>query len=63
MDKGDKLTEERIAEFKESFQLFDKDNDNYVSTTVLLPTCRNFPFSFVLSTRPPLRLNSPTGPR
>jgi Ca2+-binding EF-hand superfamily protein len=34
MDKGDKLTEERIAEFKEAFQLFDKDNDNFVSASV-----------------------------
>ena len=36
MDKGDKLTEEKIAEFKEAFQLFDKDNDNYVATSVIL---------------------------
>jgi Ca2+-binding EF-hand superfamily protein len=35
MDKPDKLTEEKIAELKEAFQLFDKDNDNYVKTSVL----------------------------
>ena len=34
MDKGDRLTEEKIAEFKEAFQLFDKDNDNLVNLTV-----------------------------
>lgn len=42
LDKGDKLTEEKIAEFKEAFQLFDKDNDHLVNTSVLLPTLRNW---------------------
>ena len=41
MDKGDKLSEERIAEFKEAFQLFDKDNDNLVNTTVHLTSSSN----------------------
>ena len=36
MDKGDRLTEEKIAEFKEAFQLFDKDNDNLVNLTVVI---------------------------
>lgn len=34
MDKGDRLTEEKIAEFKEAFQLFDKDNDSLVNLSV-----------------------------
>ena len=41
MDKGDKLTEEKIAEFKEAFQLFDKDNDHYVNIAVHSFRCRN----------------------
>ena len=41
MDKGDKLTEEKIAEFKEAFQLFDKDNDHYVNIAVYSFRCRN----------------------
>ena len=45
MEKGDKLTEEKIAEFKEAFQLFDKDNDNNVNITVYLKLKRNFPYS------------------
>lgn len=32
----DALTEEKIAEFKEAFQLFDKDNDNFVEVLVIL---------------------------
>ena len=32
MDK--QLSEEKIAEFKEAFQLFDKDNDNMVDLEV-----------------------------
>jgi Ca2+-binding EF-hand superfamily protein len=36
MDKGDRLSEEKIAEFKEAFQLFDKDNDNFVNLSVPL---------------------------
>lgn len=43
MDKGDRLTEEKIAEFKEAFQLFDKDNDNLVNLTVVIMSCRNCP--------------------
>ena len=41
MDKGDKLSEEKIAEFKEAFQLFDKDNDNFVNLTVEIEIVRN----------------------
>lgn len=41
MDKGDKLTEEKIAEFKEAFQLFDKDNDNFVNISVQMLARRN----------------------
>lgn len=41
MDKGDKLTEDKIAEFKEAFQLFDKDNDHYVNIAVHYIRCRN----------------------
>ena len=41
MDKGDKLSEEKIAEFKEAFQLFDKDNDNFVNLTVEMGIVRN----------------------
>lgn len=41
MDKGDRLSEERIAEFKEAFQLFDKDNDNLVNLSVSIELCRN----------------------
>ena len=35
MDK--QLSEEKIAEFKEAFQLFDKDNDNMVDVDVSFP--------------------------
>jgi Ca2+-binding EF-hand superfamily protein len=42
MDKGDKLTEEKIAEFKEAFQLFDKDNDNFVNISVQMLARRNY---------------------
>ena len=42
MEKGDKLTEEKIAEFKEAFQLFDKDNDNLVNISVRRLLSRNY---------------------
>lgn len=61
MEKGDRLTEEKIAEFKEAFQLFDKDNDNYVNIAVLPFQSRNFPSWCVLSTRPLPRQNSKIG--
>ena len=63
MEKGDRLTEEKIAEFKEAFQLFDKDNDNYVNIAVLSFLSRNSPCWCVPSTRPLLRQNSKIGSR
>lgn len=38
----DALTEEKIAEFKEAFQLFDKDNDNFVEVLVILSDKKGF---------------------
>lgn len=51
MDKGDKLSEEKIAEFKEAFQLFDKDNDNFVVLSVPPP--------LIIVTAPPRALPQP----
>jgi hypothetical protein len=61
MDKGDKLTEEKIAEFKEAFQLFDKDNDHYVNIAVHPTRYRNCLFLFDLSTKPQQKPNSSSG--
>ena len=61
MDKGDKLTEEKIAEFKEAFQLFDKDNDHYVNIAVHPTWYRNCLFLFDLSTKPQQKPNSSNG--
>ncbi len=63
MDKGEKLTEEKIAEFKQAFQLFDKDNDNLVNTTVTTMLVRNFLFQSDLLTKLPLNQNLQNGPK
>ena len=49
------LNEEKIAEFKEAFQLFDKDNDNMVDTSVNLPLASPCPCSFDLSIKHQLK--------
>lgn len=61
MDKADRLTEEKMAEFKEAFQLFDKDNDNFVNITVTYRLFSNCHFLCVLSTRHRQRPNSQSG--
>lgn len=63
MDKGDKLSEEKIAEFKEAFQLFDKDNDNFVNLTVEIGLDRNCLCLSDRSIKPQLRHNSQNGPK
>lgn len=62
-NKGDRLSEEKIAEFKEAFQLFDKDNDHFVNISVLPSPFRNSPSSCDPSTRSPPSPSSRTGPR
>lgn len=57
MEKGDKLTEEKIAEFKEAFQLFDKDNDNLVNISVRRLLSRNYNCWWGLSIRLPQKQN------
>lgn len=63
MDKGDKLSEEKIAEFKEAFQLFDKDNDNFVNLAVEIGLDRNCLCLSDRSIRLQLRQNSQNGPK
>lgn len=40
-----KLTEEQIAEFKEAFALFDKDNNGYISSSELATVMRSLGLS------------------